>query len=67
MASMSVRMSYPQMRALPDVGGKSPVRMDLQAVSTLAFGSGPGEENVKVRHLVPKYPHLDKRKTEKKL
>lgn len=27
--SMSVRMSYPLMRAVPDVGGKSPVRMDL--------------------------------------
>lgn len=30
MLSMSERMSYPLMRAVPDVGGKSPVRIDLQ-------------------------------------
>lgn len=29
MLSMSVWMSYPLMRAVPDVGGKSPVRIDL--------------------------------------
>lgn len=27
---MSVWMSYPLMRAVPDVGGNSPVRIDLQ-------------------------------------
>lgn len=30
MLSMSVWMSYPLMRAVPDVGGNSPVRMDLR-------------------------------------
>lgn len=34
MMSMSVRMSYPLMRAVPDVGGNSPVRMDLQNYKT---------------------------------
>lgn len=29
MVSMSVRMSYPLIRAVPDVGGNSPVRIDL--------------------------------------
>lgn len=35
MASMSVRMSYPLMRAVPDVGGNSPVRMDLHSRTVL--------------------------------
>lgn len=30
MLSMSVWMSYPLMSAVPDVGGNSPVRIDLQ-------------------------------------
>lgn len=30
MESMSVRMSHPLMRAVPDVGGNSPVRIDLR-------------------------------------
>lgn len=34
MTSMSVRMSYPLMRAVPDVGGNSPVRIDLHAEQT---------------------------------
>lgn len=31
MALSSVRMSRPRMKAVPEVGGKRPVRMDLQA------------------------------------
>ena len=30
MTSMSVLMSLPLMKAVPDVGGNSPVRMDLE-------------------------------------
>ena len=34
MLSMSVWMSYPLIRAVPDVGGNSPVRIDLQRKKT---------------------------------
>lgn len=34
MVLSSVRMSRPRMKAVPEVGGKRPVRMDLQAEDT---------------------------------